>query len=775
MGHRRWPWRRLRRAGAGLALAVALAVAGFLGCTVLRPLPRATTLAERLAQFPTEGMPIRAPVTIHWNEQAVPFIEAENDDDLAFALGMVNAHLRLGQMTVMRRLVQGRLAEMFGTPARDIDHTLRILDLGRAAPAMEASLPEASRRWLAAFVRGINHYQEHCPAWPHELAVLGVGPEPWQVTDILALGRLTAIDLHWLSWRRLLAMAPEDAQTLLKIMGEISEGSSPSMAGGGETIPDIALALGSGRTGSNVMAVAGHRTASGAALIAGDPHVGVQLPPLWFIVGLKSPDIHAVGLTAPGLPVLFFGRNPGLAWGSTNMRALASELRTLSTEETKAMTATPTAIATRWWFDAERILHDSPRGPVVSDIPFLTGSCPEPLALRWLGHQPSDEITPFLALLRAGDGDGIRAAFASYATPGANLIYADHRGTIGQVMAVALPARRPPGLPPPVTPADRDGVSWDDLRHADRLPAAVNPQEGFLASANNLPAKDIGTLVGYVFPPDDRYRLMAGRLSRPEPVTVATLQALQADVHAAGDLQLRDLILGRARDLGAEPELARRHADLWREFRTWDGDYRRDSRGAVAFQALAAALAEPVLATAYAEPVRQAILDSPEMTVQVLARLLPGLPEATLRPILLAAAETAAGDAAATATWGEAHRLAASHFLGAMPYLGRRYRLGEFPYAGASTTLQKGARGRLGAEPQRVRYGANARHVSDLADPDENYFVLLGGQDGTINSANALDQLPLWLDGRYLRLPLTMENVRRDFPHHLRLAPVALP
>jgi penicillin amidase len=765
------PWRHLLRAGAGLVLAIAMTLAVFLGCTVLRPLPRATTLVDRLALFPTDGIPTRAPVTIHWNAQAVPFIEAESDADLAFALGMVNAHLRLGQMTVMRRLVQGRLAEMFGPPARDIDHALRILDLGRAAPAIEAGLPDASRHWLAEFVRGINHYQERCPAWPHELAVLGVDPEPWRVTDILALGRLTAIDLHWLSWRRLLAMDPEHAQAMQGVMGDLGGGASPSMTAGDGAVHGLALLLGSGRTGSNVMAVAGSRTASGAAIIAGDPHVGVQLPPLWFIVGLKSPGIHAVGLTAPGLPVLFFGRNPDLAWGTTNMRALASELRTLSAEETESMTATPTTIATRWWFDAERILRESPRGPVVSDIPFLAGVCREPVALRWLGHRPSDEISPFLAIMRASDGNGIRVAFAPYATPGTNLLYADRHGNIGQIMAVALPRHRPPGLPLLVTPAAQDEVSWDDLRHSDCLPAAVNPPEGFLASANNLPAKDIGTRVGYVFPPDDRYRRMAGRLTLPGPVTMATLQQLQADVHGVGDLHLRDLILGRARDIGAEPELARRHADLWREFRTWDGDYRRDSRGAVAFQALAAALAEPVLATAYAEPVRQAILDSPEMTVQVLVKILPELSDEALCAILPEAARVAAQDAASATAWGDVHRLAIRHFLGAMPYLGRRYRFGESPYAGANATLQKGARERLGANPQRVRYGANARHVSDLSDPDENYFVLLGGQDGVINSANALDQVPLWLEHRYLRIPLTIENVRREFPHRLRLMP----
>src|SRR5207245_4824716 len=62
--------------------------------------------AARLAAFPTEGLPVERPVTIRWNEQLVPYIEAETDRDLAVALGAVHAHLREGQMDFLRLLAQ---------------------------------------------------------------------------------------------------------------------------------------------------------------------------------------------------------------------------------------------------------------------------------------------------------------------------------------------------------------------------------------------------------------------------------------------------------------------------------------------------------------------------------------------------------------------------------------------------------------------------------------------------------------------------------------------
>ena len=74
-------------------------------------------------------------------------------------------------------------------------------------------------------------------------------------------------------------------------------------------------------------------------------------------------------------------------------------------------------------------------------------------------------------------------------------------------------------------------------------------------------------------------------------------------------------------------------------------------------------------------------------------------------------------------------------------------------------------------ERHTVRYGSQARHISEMSDPDANWFVLLGGQDGWFNSDNFLDQVPLWLAGEYVQVPLRPEAVRESFVHKTTLSP----
>ena len=142
-----------------LLRAAAAAITALLGgCAVLAPLPELVSVEDRLAAFPTDGLDLAAPVTIHWDAHQIPFVEAASDGDLAYALGLVHAHLRLGQMETLRRVSQGRIAEVAGPLAVDIDHALRILDLGKAVPATLAAMPADSRLWLDRFVDGVNAY-----------------------------------------------------------------------------------------------------------------------------------------------------------------------------------------------------------------------------------------------------------------------------------------------------------------------------------------------------------------------------------------------------------------------------------------------------------------------------------------------------------------------------------------------------------------------------------------------------------------------------------------
>jgi len=127
---------------------------------------RRVSLERRLAMLPVADAPLTRQVAIYWNRHQVPFIEAQTDTDLATALGMIHAHLRLGQMELMRRLSQGRLSEILGAFGVDMDRFARTFEVGRATPGILAMMPEETRLWLESFASGINHYLAHSGSLP---------------------------------------------------------------------------------------------------------------------------------------------------------------------------------------------------------------------------------------------------------------------------------------------------------------------------------------------------------------------------------------------------------------------------------------------------------------------------------------------------------------------------------------------------------------------------------------------------------------------------------
>ena len=525
-------------AAAGLLLA---------GCAALAPLPRDTTLADRLQVFPTDGLPLDAPVTVHWNDNQVPFIEATTDRDAAFTLGLVHAHLRLGQMEVMRRVAQGRLAEIVGPLAGDIDLTLRVIDFGRAVPAIVAGLPDETRAWVEAFVAGVNHYQATMAVPPHEYRLFGIAPEPWTIADVVTLGRLASTDVNWLIWARLLRLrARPDWPALWAELVAMGTASIPSYgdgaSGGVEAL--TRLLAGFSKAGSNSVAVGAARSATGGALIANDPHLSVSLPNLWVLAGYKSPSYHVVGLMIPGIPVVAVGRNPRIAWGGTNLRAASSDLFDLKAANSE-ITTREVNIAQRWWPDRHVTTRESTLGPLLSDAPLF--GLDEPVALRWVGHLATDELTAMLGVNRAGDWDAFRAALDGFALAPQNMVYADADGHIGQFMAVHLPAR-PLDTPPDLVLPPARAAAWDRIVTGTDLPQAFDPLVGFIASANNRGAvADIP--IGYFFSSNDRIiRLSELLRNGGAPVTPDDLKALQRDVYMHSAVALRDAMTAHIDD-----------------------------------------------------------------------------------------------------------------------------------------------------------------------------------------------------------------------------------
>lgn len=298
-----------------------------LGSAGWRHRPRRQSVAERVAALPVRGLPVAAPVEIRWNEHLVPFIAAGSDRELAVALGLVHAHLRLAQLELFRRLACGRLAEMLGPAALPLDHALRLLDPVRAVPAILAALPPESRDWLDGFVAGINHHIASAPS-PYELRLFGIAPQPWTAADVLAITRLAAADVNWLLWMRLvrLPQGPDWPDFWARMLAE----SAPAL-GAEEPEAFDEIVRGAGRAGSNAFAVAGRLSRSGAPLLAGDPHLTQSLPSIWLAAAYRSPSYNLAGLMIPGIPVMAIGRNggsPGAAAICSRRAANCSTFRT---------------------------------------------------------------------------------------------------------------------------------------------------------------------------------------------------------------------------------------------------------------------------------------------------------------------------------------------------------------------------------------------------------------------------------------------------------------
>lgn len=748
----------MKRTSATLAAA---ALGAYLARRSLKARLRRVTLDQRLAMLPETLSELDADLAIRWNEHHVPFVEAASDADLAAGFGLVHAHLRLAQMEIMRRAAHGRIAEVFGPAAVDLDHLLRLIDFPRAVAGSLAMMPQDSRRWIERYADGISAVCARTDVLPPEFRLLGVRPEPWTAADVVAVSRLCSADYAWKVWRTLYPLRgepdwPRIWAELVSAVAVADEDVPPAVETLEETVP-TAFA----RHGSNAAAVAAGRSASGSALIACDPHLMIATPCVWVIVGLAAPSCRLVGLTIPGVPIVGIGRNRDAGWGGTNLHATSSELVDVAAEEDR-LTERTTAIRVRWGRTRTMKVRESRFGPVISDArPFhLEGN--GPVALHWLGHRPSDEMTPFLKLMRVGSWEGFADALGEYGLPGLNMLYAGRDGCIGQMIAARVPLR-PPQVPDDIVISpEAASAHWRAFVTGRDLPQTVDPDEGVVASANNAPPP-ADVAISHFYSADHRVDRLRALLASKPRLSADDLARFQHDVYFAPADALARRLVAAVPEAGAPSNGQGPLAAL----AAWDGRYAADSAGALAFELVSAALVETLEKQTDNRPA-----GADWRRFMRLARLVEGAPPETLRSALASALAAAERPFATYRTWGAMHRVRLAHPLGRVPWLRRIARLAEFGTGGSNETLLKTMHP-FARRRHATHFGQNARFVADLADEDATDIVLLGGQDGWIGSGTAGDQVALWRQARFLRLPLGARAVAEAFPRLTKVRAVA--
>lgn len=719
-----------------------------LSCSLVTTYPEERTTKNRIDTF-ERIFPknINNNVKVYWQENMIPFVEANNDNDGAFTIGLIHAHLRLGQLELMRMISKGRLSEISGPfiPA-DIDHFIKMVDLNASAKRSYNMLNKQDQKWLKSYVNGINHYINKAESLPLEFKVFNLQKSFWTEIDAICAARIAAFDINWGNYLQFLSFQKHKGWK--KIWNKYIQRGTKSITSFNDSNEQLLSSLFTSisRSGSNSIAIGKNKSISGSAIMANDPHLGIIAPNTWLLMGYKTTSYHVIGYMVPGLPVVTVGRNMDIAFGGTYMRSISSHL--FEVDEQDLEHKETVNIKRRWWFDKTVKIRKTAKGPVLNDLKNLN-NLDKLVALSWTGCEPSNELGSFLSANRSTTWAEFKNSFKDFAVAGLNVTYANKNGDIGMLLATKQAILKDNSEYYNLVKSKYNFIN--SYKSSSDLPTSFNPQQDFIISANNMPVKTKIPLA-FVSDQNDRMNRMIDLVNEKTKLGVTDLMNIQQDVISYSALEL-------SKKLTIDYNVKNKDLKL---LANWDGSYIENSRAALVHELISWSIANELFSKIIPnKEMRKKILSSDEWQIRLLEELenYNTLEIGQLVKKALIRTKSVRGK---YKNWGEFHKISIKSPLGFLPIIGSRYRYYEYNAPGSSSTINKVAFS-PDLNEKKSYYGAQSRHISDLNDPNENYFVMLGGNDGWLNSKHIYDQTMLWKEGKYLKLPLTIKEVKKVF------------
>lgn len=762
---------------------------------------RDALLAEKLLPA---GLSLRAgverPVRIVRDRSGTPHVYAETARDLFLGYGFALAQDRLWQIDYYRRRALGRLAEVLGPEAIELDRRHRLLGFGPIADHEAAALSDEAAEALDGFAAGVNAWIDQIgERLPIEFEILEYAPEPWTPRDSIALMRA----FFWQLTGRLENLAageatkrflgPDLAADFLTTEAPDETILPSKQAGRGRLVGAGATGGSDAAGGSNNWAIAPSRSASGRAMLASDPHLPFMLPVGLYQVHLSGAGYDVAGSGYPGTPNVWFGHNDRIAWGITNLVASPRDLyvETLdpsdptryrdgdgwATLETRTET-----IGVRGAPDEVLTVRSTSRGPLVDEIVPLApepGPSGEPTALSlcWTGQDVLGDVQAILDLNRAHDWASYRDALSRWKLPIFNLVYADVDGHIGWQATGQIPIRGDGDLSRGYRPANDPAHAWTGSIPFDDLPRLEDPARGWIGTANNRPvdvAEQTVPLYGW-WAAGHRAARLRQILGGEGTLSADDLRAMQYDTT---NLRAAEL-LPRLHQILEGDAAGRRLLDL---LDGWDLQMTADSVSATVFEAFFERWHARVLAARFPDEARAFLRTLGAGSGLALRLLAEGEPADWFgagTDLASLAAETATetlDDLAARYgldpagwRWGIVHAVTFRHPLDGRP--GTEGLFATAPRETAGTSYVLNANGFSHDEPFAVTSGPEYRLVVDLGDLDGATTVLTTGESGLPGSPHYDDMVDPWVTGGYVPLPFSPAAVEAAQADETRLAP----
>ncbi|NLW48422.1 MAG: penicillin acylase family protein [Firmicutes bacterium] len=580
---------------------------------------------------------LESSVTIYRDKLGIPQIYAENEHDLFFSQGYVQAQDRLFQMEVNRRVGNGTLSEMVGYPGLGMDKLFRVFGMRRVAEKTWPLLDDETRMIVEAYCEGINAYINTYPGkLPMEFLLLGAKPRRWEPLDVLSYGNTIAfingLNYSYEMFRaQLIAKLGEkrasealpvwDNDNPLVIPPELNKYMwlKNDKIAGISNLNNILPGTEAFGWASGAWVISGKYTDSGKPLLAGDAHMSIGIPSLWQEIGLHGGRFDVVGFSLPGTPMVVIGHNQRIAWSFTNMNPDVQDLYVEKFDDRD----NPTKYEYMGkWRELERVeevikVKGNPdvklevlfthHGPVLNDLVKVTdqdledqknfdqawGYWPplrrekwantEPIALRWAFFDRCVILKCVKELNLAQNWDQFRSALSQWDSLSQNFVYGDIDGNIGYQAAAKIPIRvaKHQGAVP--VPGWTGEYEWKGFIPFEKLPSMYNPPTGYLAVVNSKTVDDSYPyqLTYDWFHPGYRGRAVKNMIeeliAKGDPLTKEDMGNILGDNLSYGDALIRPY-------LAAVKPATELEAEALEYIKKWDNRYDLDSVGAAIYK-----------------------------------------------------------------------------------------------------------------------------------------------------------------------------------------------
>jgi penicillin amidase len=754
-------------------------------------------------------------VDIHFDDYGVPHIYAQNEADAYHALGYIHAQERLFQLEMMRRVGSGTLAELLGPDVVEIDQFFHTLGIPKhAKESTKALVAQGNSPWKSAaeaYIAGVNQFIEQ-DKLPVEYLLLGSKPRPYTLDDMHSI-------LGYMSFTFGMALKTDPLVTKIarswgpSHLASLAVQTLPSHHVIPVNYPDSLIANESIVNsklsalleklptplleGSYALVISGTRTKSGKVLFANDTHIVFASPSVWFEAHIEYPGYSFYGNHLAGIPFGLVGHSRhhsvGLTMFENDDQDFFEEKLNPSNPNEILVGDSIYPITTRTeviqikgkpslGHVVQETVHGPILNPVVKEIAALTSN---PVSSWWVYlMEPTRALEAVYQINHASNMQDVANAASLIHAPGLNIMYGDSLGNIAWWAAAKLPIRGAAVHATIFADGSNPAAQPQGWYPFTENPQSINPESGFVASANNQPDS---TRSGIFFPgyyyPGERWNRIAKTITAKKDWDQESIQDLQLETVNAHSGETAAYLLSQV-DQGKYEK----YQDILADFGNWEGTHKLNQTSPTLYykwlyHTLRLAMEDELGKEGFETYLQTFIMigstahfleqeenkwwdkkntPTKETKAQVIAEALT---------LSLDELSKQLGDDTDDWEWEKAITIEHPHPLGAQKPLDKLFNVRTAAVEANEEAVNKLAFDLNGTGNYKVTSGPAMRILLDFENVEKSVSVLPTGNSGNRFSKHYADQKELFVKGKYRPQLMNKEEILNDAKGTLKLTP----